>query len=32
MAKFVRRVSNMEESFLITPTREGIRKRIAYLA
>ncbi len=29
IAKFVRMVANMEESFLITPTWEAIRKRIA---
>lgn len=29
MAKFVRMVANMEESFLVTPTWEVIRKRIA---
>jgi uncharacterized protein (DUF169 family) len=29
MAKFVRMVANMEESFLITPTWEAIRRRIA---
>jgi len=29
MAKFVAMVGNMEESFLITPTWDKIRKRIA---